>query len=58
MVVGVLLLLVTTSDLMGMPPQPAEWLSDPEAPVQQMDFRARARPRVSASSSPRTESGE
>jgi Putative zinc-finger len=39
MVVGVLLLLVTTSDLMGMPPQPADWLSD-ETPVQQLDFRA------------------
>ena len=37
MVVGVLLLLVTTSDLMGMPPQPAEWLSDAGAPVQQID---------------------
>jgi len=44
MVVGVLLLLVTTSDLMGMPSQPAEWLSDPEAPVQQMDFRAAPAP--------------
>jgi hypothetical protein len=40
MVVGVLLLLVTTSDLMGMPPQPAEWLSESEAPARQMDFRA------------------
>ena len=40
MVVGVLLLLVTTSDLVGMPPQPADWLSEGEAPVQQMDFRA------------------
>ena len=35
MVVGALLLLVTTSDLMGMPPQPAEWLSETEAPIQQ-----------------------
>ncbi len=43
MVVGVLLLLVTTSDLMGMPPQPAQWLSD-EAPVRQMDFRAAPAP--------------
>jgi hypothetical protein len=40
MVVGVLLLLVTTSDLMGMPPQPAEWLSESEAPVRQLDFRS------------------
>src|SRR5215218_6083296 len=39
MVIGALLLLVTTSDLVGMPPQPAEWLSDTETPVQQMDFR-------------------
>jgi hypothetical protein len=44
MVVGVLLLLVTTSDLVGMPPQPAEWLSEPEAPVQQLDFRAAPAP--------------
>jgi len=44
MVVGVLLLLVTTSDLMGMPPQPAEWLSDPEVVVQQMEFRAAPAP--------------
>jgi hypothetical protein len=43
MVVGVLLLLVTTSDLMGMPPQPAEWLSD-ETPVRQMEFRAAPAP--------------
>jgi len=43
MVVGVLLLLVTSSDLMGMPPQPKEWLSD-EAPVQQLDFRAAPAP--------------
>src|SRR5215218_8919239 len=43
MVVGVLLLLVTTSDLMGMPPQPAEWLSD-ETPVRQLDFRAAPTP--------------
>ena len=42
-VIGALLLLVTTSDLMGMPPQPAEWLSD-EAPVTQMDFRAAPAP--------------
>jgi hypothetical protein len=40
MVVGVLLLLVTSSDLMGMPPQPADWLSDGEAPVRQLEFRA------------------
>ena len=33
MVVGALLLLVTTSDLIGMPPQPASWLS--ESPMQQ-----------------------
>src|SRR5215207_3409752 len=44
MVVGVLLLLVTTSDLMGMPPQPAEWLSDPETPVRQLEFRAAPAP--------------
>ena len=47
MVVGVLLLLVTTSDLMGMPPQPAEWLSD-QAPVQQLDFRAAPAPEPAA----------
>src|SRR5215212_5967883 len=44
LVIGALLLLVTTSDLMGMPPQPREWLSDPEAPVQQLDFRAAPAP--------------
>jgi anti-sigma factor RsiW len=43
-VIGALLLLVTTSDLLGMPPQPAEWLSDPGAPVQQLDFRAAPAP--------------
>src|SRR5919112_5727020 len=43
-VIGALLLLVTTSDLMGMPPQPAEWLTDTEAPVQQMEFRAAPAP--------------
>jgi Putative zinc-finger len=37
MVVGALLLLVTTSDLIGMPPQPADWLSDPEAPITQIE---------------------
>ncbi len=35
MVVGVLLLLVTTSDLIGMPPQPAAWLSETERPIPQ-----------------------
>src|SRR5215204_1210384 len=40
MVVGVLLLLVTTSDLIGMPPQPADWLSNETAPVRQLDFQA------------------
>jgi hypothetical protein len=44
MVVGVLLLLVTTSDLIGMPSQPAAWLSEPEAPVQQIDPRAAPAP--------------
>src|ERR687898_761288 len=43
MVIGALLLLVTTSDLMGMPPQPKEWLSE-EAPVTQMEFRAAPSP--------------
>jgi hypothetical protein len=38
MVIGALLLLVTSSDLIGMPPQPAGWLSEPE-PVP-MDFLA------------------
>jgi hypothetical protein len=52
MVVGVLLLLVTTSDLMGMPPQPAEWLSDPEAPVQQLDFRAAPAPELAPPAAP------
>jgi hypothetical protein len=31
MVIGALLLLVTSSDLFGMPPQPAAWLDEPEA---------------------------
>jgi hypothetical protein len=38
-VIGALFLLVTTSDLMGMPPQPAEWLGEPETPVTQIEFR-------------------
>ena len=37
MVVGALLLLVTTSDLIGMPPQPASWLSESGPPVQQTE---------------------
>ena len=37
-VIGALLLLVTSSDLLGMPPQPAEWLGEPEAV--QMEFAA------------------
>ncbi len=40
MAVGVLLLLVTSSDLTGMPPQPVEWLSEEAAPVQQLEFQA------------------
>jgi hypothetical protein len=32
MVIGAMLLLVTSSDLIGMPPQPAAWLAEPEAP--------------------------
>ncbi len=30
-VIGALLLLVTSSDLFGMPPQPADWLTEPDA---------------------------
>lgn len=55
MVVGVLLLLVTSSDLIGMPPQPAEWLSDAETPVQQLDFRAAPAPEVAQPSAPALE---
>jgi hypothetical protein len=36
MVVGALLLLVTTSDLYGVPAQPAEWLAEPAAPAPQL----------------------
>jgi len=54
MVVGVLLLLVTSSDLMGMPPQPKEWLSD-EAPVQQLDFRAAPAPESAPPAAPAVE---
>jgi hypothetical protein len=54
-VIGALLLLVTTSDLMGMPPQPAEWLSDPAAPVQQMDFRAAPAPESAPPAAPAVE---
>lgn len=36
MVIGALLLLVTSSDLMGMPPQPAAWLAEPDAPAPRM----------------------
>ena len=51
-VIGALLLLVTTSDLMGMPPQPAEWFSEPEAPVTQMEFRAAPAPAPAQPSAP------
>jgi len=43
-VIGALLLLVTTSDLMGMPPQPAAWLSETEAPVRPMEYRGAPAP--------------
>src|SRR5918997_6011373 len=55
MVVGVLLLLVTTSDLMGMPPQPAEWLSE-NGSVQQLDFRAAPAPESVPPAAPAMES--
>src|SRR5215217_4745099 len=55
MVIGALLLLVTTSDLVGMPPQPAEWLSDTETPVQQMDFRAAPAPEAPPPAAPAQE---
>jgi hypothetical protein len=54
MVVGVLLLLVTTSDLVGMPPQPADWLSDAETPVQ-MEFRAAPAPEAPPPAAPAPE---
>jgi anti-sigma factor RsiW len=54
-VIGALLLLVTTSDLMGMPPQPAEWLTDAEAPVQQMEFRAAPAPETAPPQAPALE---
>src|SRR5215207_4536843 len=54
MVVGVLLLLVTSSDLMGMPPQPKEWLSD-EVRVQQLDFRAAPAPESAPPAAPAME---
>ncbi len=37
MVVGAILLLVTSSDLMGMPPQPADWLSEPDVLAPQVE---------------------
>jgi hypothetical protein len=55
MVIGALLLLVTTSDLVGMPPQPAEWLAEPEAPVTQMEFRAPPAPEPAQASAPALE---
>jgi hypothetical protein len=51
----VLLLLVTTSDLVGMPPQPAEWLSEAEEPVQQLDFRAAPAPEAPPPAAPALE---
>jgi hypothetical protein len=42
MVIGALLLLVTSSDLVGMPPQPAEWLREPTAAP--MEFLAAPAP--------------
>jgi hypothetical protein len=44
MVIGALLLLVTSSDLFGMPPQPADWLDEPE-PVP-MEFLAAPPPEL------------
>ena len=55
MVVGVLLLLVTTSDLVGMPPQPADWLSEGEAPTQQIGFRAAPAPEAPPPAAPALE---
>ena len=52
MVIGALLLLVTTSDLLGMPPQPAAWLAEPETPVTQMEFRAAPAPAPAQPSAP------
>jgi hypothetical protein len=54
LVIGALLLLVTTSDLVGMPPQPAEWL-EPEAPVTQMEFRAPPAPESAPPAAPAPE---
>jgi hypothetical protein len=56
LVIGALLLLVTTSDLVGMPPQPAEWLGEPEAPVTQIEFRAPPAPEPAQPSAPALES--
>jgi hypothetical protein len=55
LVIGALLLLVTTSDLVGMPPQPAEWLAEPEAPVTQMEFRAAPAPESAPPAAPAPE---
>lgn len=44
MVIGAMLLLVTSSDLVGMPPQPAEWLDEPRAVP--MEFAAGPPPQL------------
>lgn len=44
MVIGAMLLLVTSSDLTGMPPQPADWLDDPRAVP--MEFAAAPPPQL------------
>jgi hypothetical protein len=50
MVIGAMLLLVTSSDLMGMPPQPAEWLAEPQAP--QVEFLSAPAPTIAPPQAP------
>jgi Putative zinc-finger len=57
MVVGALLLLVTTSDLIGMPPQPAAWLSESEVPIQQTENLSARPPEAPPAPAPAMEPG-
>lgn len=50
MVIGALLLLVTSSDMFGMPPQPREWLDEPQAAP--MEFASAPPPQLARSVEP------
>ena len=51
-IVGVMLLLVTSSDLMGMPPQPADWLAGSDFPAGQVEFLTAPAPEAAPPAAP------